>query len=244
MTNLKHCVSMIILLFSNFHVYPTDIVNELKSFREKADMDCFMSKIETHINQYFVEYNRGWGLDRYNIVPQKINLQKEKYLPMLTIQFVDTERYNYNQDIYDYISIDSTIVFTLACVDKKMNVSAFANYFDGVNGYIELNDLRYKTKKRVRLKSIIKNISKQEPEMILYCNSLAGFHDDNGFLFIKNNKIYVYRVVERDIYELNYYLKKFFSLERIRSLKKNNSLEHKFLECWDHPPLRQDNTPN
>jgi hypothetical protein len=37
-------------------------------------------------------------------------------------------------------------------------------------------------------------------------------------MYVKNGKIYVYRVYEKDIYELNEYIRKFYSLERIRNL--------------------------
>ena len=112
------------------------------------------------------------------------------------------------------------IVYTLARVDEKMNVTAFAHFFGGVHGYqdIEKKFSTYSWIERRKLKKIIKNIKKQEPELILYSHAIRGFHDDNGFMYIKNGKIFVYRVFEKDIYELNDYIQKFYSLESIRDL--------------------------
>jgi hypothetical protein len=100
-----------------------------------------------------------------------------------------------------------------------MDVKAFAHFFEGVNGYHVIENL-YPNRwgKRIKLKKIINNIKKQESELILYCHSLAGFHDTNGFMYIKNEKIFVYRVFEKDAYELNEYVRRFFSLKRIRDL--------------------------
>jgi len=183
-------------------------------------MDCYLAKIQKNVNDYFVLDNKIWGRDKYGIPPQKIEFHKEEIVPMLTIQFVNTDSFNYSDDIYNYITIDSSIVFTLACVDKRMNVKAFAHFFDGVNGYWNIEKIfQYRNFfKEKKLNHIIKNINKQKPELILYSKVLSDFHDNNGFLYIKNGKIYVYRVIEKDIYELNDYIRKFFNLDRIREL--------------------------
>lgn len=187
------------------------ITDQLKQFYNNADRDCYLAKIQKNVNDYFVLDNESWGRDKYGIPPQKIELHKEEIVPMLTIQFVNTDSFNLDDDIYNYIAIDSSIVFTLACVDKRMNVNAFAHFFDGINGYYEFY-------KDPSIKRVIKNIQKQKPELILYNHVLCGFHDNNGFMFVKNGKIYVYRIDEKDIYELNDYMRRFYSLDRIRRL--------------------------
>lgn len=207
------------LFFCN-SIYSQNIIDQLKQFYKNADMDCYINKIQKNVNDFFILDNKNWGRDKYGILPLKIELHKEEIVPMLTIQFINTETFNFGDDIYNYITIDSCIVFTLACVDKKMNVTAIANFFDGVNGYDDI-DKNFKFKNifmKIKFKHIIKNINKQKPELILYCHILNGWSDYNGFMYIKNGKIYVYRLYEKDIYELNDYIRKFFSLDRIRSL--------------------------
>lgn len=197
-----------------------DIIEQLKHFYEKADVDCYIDEIQKNVNMSIDVDNKNWGRDKYGIFPQKIVLRKEEIVPMLTIQFINTDTFNLNDNIYDHITIDSTIVFTLACVDRKMNVYAFAHFFDGVNGYYEIdNDRSIKNFfKRKRLKHVIKNILKQIPDLILYSHVLCGFHDDNGFMFVKDGKIFVFHIEKKGIYELNAYIKHFFDLERIRGL--------------------------
>jgi hypothetical protein len=216
---IKHIMLGVGLFFCN-NIYSQNITNELIQFSKNADMDCYIAKIQKNINDYFILDNKNWGRDKYGIIPPKIELQKDEIVPMLTIQFINTDSFNLNNDIYNYITIDSTIVFTLACVNKKMKVFAFAHFFDGINGYYEIDKDPQSNNffKTLKFKHIISNINKQKPELILYCHVLSGFQDDNGFMYVKNGKIYVYRVIEKDIYELNDYIRRFFSLDRIRNL--------------------------
>jgi len=65
---------------------------------------------------------------------------------------------------------------------------------------------------------VIVNITKQNPELILYSHSLEGWNDDNGFMYIKGDKIYVYNVPNGKIFELNDFIQKFYSLKRAREL--------------------------
>jgi hypothetical protein len=217
----KKCFILILsgLLLYNCN-YAQKVTEQLNQFYKNADMDCYISKIQKNVNDYFILDNKIWGRDKYSIPPQKIELHNHEVVPMLTIQFVNTDTYNYNDDIYNFISIDSSIVFTLACVDKRMNVTAFANFFVWVSGYYEIGkDPSIKNPfDRMRYKHVIKNIYKQKPEIILFSHVLCGFHDDNGFMYIKNGRIYVYRPIERDVFELNEYIHRFFSLDRIRKL--------------------------
>jgi hypothetical protein len=141
---------------------------------------------------------------------------------MLAIQFVNTQDYKQGDNIYDFIAIDSTIVFTFVCVDKKMNVENFVNFFDGIHT-VYTPPYKYNKQKAKVLKKTIKNINKEKPELILYCSILPRCRkiilcDDNGFMFIKNGKIFVYRVVEKDAFELNEFINNFFTMEQIQKL--------------------------
>ena len=219
----KSLVLMVFGLFFCNGIYSQSVIDQLKQFYKNADMDCYLAKIQKNVNDYFILDNKNWGRDKYGILPPKIELHKEEIVPMLTIQFVNTDSINYNDDIYKFITIDSSIVFTLACVDKRMNVTAFAHFFYWPIGYFNIdNDHSIRNfHGKMKLKHIIKNINKQKPEIILYSQSLSGFHDNNGFMYIKKGKIYVFRVIEKDVYELSDYLRRFFSLDRIRNLNKS-----------------------
>ena len=245
---LKYYISIILSLLLYDNIYAQNIVEQLKQFYSNADMDCYIAEIQKNVNEYFVLENKIWGLDKIGIPPQKIELHKEEIVPMLTIQFINTDSFDLNDDIYNYIAIDSSIVFTLAIVDKRMNVKAFANFYCYVCGYLEIyNGLSIKNFfKRKYLTHVIKNINKQKPEAILYSSALdievlCGIDDYNGFMYIKDGKIYVYRVIEKKSYELNDYIRKFLTLDMIRHL--NYSYKPIIYELDQSSPRRTGNTP-
>jgi hypothetical protein len=217
------------LLFCN-NIYSQDnIINQIKEFVAKADMNCYIDNAQKNIiddyelrckeiKKFYISLYDSINLLSSTILPPppQIDLHKVNTVPMLAIQFINTENFNYGDNIYDYIAIDSTIVFTFACVDKKMNVYAFANYIDGIYPYQDAKQFKQKHRQ------VIKNINKQQPELLLSCSSLAvycigcdtGYY---GYLYLKNGKIYVYRPYNTDIIELNDYIHG-LSLNTIRNL--------------------------
>jgi len=216
---------LIFAMFTYQSLQSQNVVSTLKNFYNNAPFDCYIDKIKKNILD---EYNlSSQGLTLFRKPPvNEINLRSDNTVFMLTIQFVKTESFNYNDDIYNYISIDSSRVFTIACVDKMMNVHAFANYFEGLYTYYDVKrdhpNRNYLSIKK--LSQVIKNIKKHDPELILYCHTLlssrglVGRWDDNGFMYIKDNKIYVYNVPDGKIFELNDFVHKFYSLERVHNL--------------------------
>lgn len=89
------------------NIYSQNIIEQLKQFYLKADMDCYLPKIQNNVNDYLVLDNKSWRLDKYDIPPQKIEINKNETFPMLTIQFVNTDSFNFNDNIYNYITVDT-----------------------------------------------------------------------------------------------------------------------------------------
>lgn len=212
-------ITLLITFLMLGNSYAQNTVSNLQNFVKNADMNCYMAKIQKNISDCHKAQ-----CDYFKVPvttnPPKVGFLKGKTVPMLVVQFVNMDNYDLSKNIYDHITIDSTRVFTLACVDNNMNVLAFANYYDGTYAYSEVKTER--PEQIERLEQVIKNINSQEPETILFCHSLKDFHDLNSFMFIKAGKIYVYRVVEGDVFELNEYIRQFFQEDKIHSLSNTN----------------------
>ncbi|GHV35130.1 hypothetical protein FACS1894178_4050 [Bacteroidia bacterium] len=226
---MKNIILIIVILLPANIYSQHKILQQLKDFYNSSDIECYKHIAQNNLEEDVRVVCSWWfnaknmGIDTCIPYHEKINLYSENLIPLLTIQFINTSNFSTNDNIYDYIAIDSSIVYTFACVDnKKMYIKYFVNFFDGVYAFCNLQSKSsaFLSNKDKKLQNVIKNMQKLEPELILYSHSIRGFHDNNGFMYIKNDKIYVYRVVEKDSIELNEYLTRYFSLKSIRSLNR------------------------
>jgi hypothetical protein len=213
--NAKYFISLFIGLLFGGNVFSQDIVSELKKFYREADMDYYTAKIEKNVWDCYKAQCEKWKVDE-SVNPPRTEQLKGKTVRMLAVQFVDMDTFQLSDNIYGHITIDSTRVFTLACVDEEMNVLAFANYYDGEYAWADIKSLR--PTDTLQLRTVIKNIQARQPELILFCHSLRKPNDLNAFMYVKEGEIYVYRVREGDAFELNNYVRQFLGMEEIRRL--------------------------
>lgn len=208
---------IVFLIFGN--TYAQNTISDLQNFAKSADMNCYLNRIKKNIADCHKAQCEFFKVPE-TTNPPKVEFLNGKTIPMLTVQFVNMEKFDLSENVYSHITIDSTRVFTLACVDNNMNVLAFANYYNGIYAYSEVKAEH--PEQIVKLEQVINNINSYEPETILFCHTLKDFHDLNSFMFIKQSKIYVYRVIEGDVFELNDYIRQFFQLDKVYSLSTTN----------------------
>jgi hypothetical protein len=96
--------------------------------------------------------------------------------------------------------------FNLFCFDKNYKGSLYVYCKDGQYSW---QDSYYRTFSRqlgVNAPKVFRKIMRKQPKYLLYCYQLDQM---NTILYVLNDKIYVYRIIEMEEYELNDYLKKF-----------------------------------
>ncbi len=214
--------NLIIILFifcCNNGFSQNDVISRLKDFYAKSDLDCYEQKIQQDLNKF-----DRWLVDtlpslntlpfKVEYRPSNIDLHKEKKVFMLAVTLANTENYRFEDNIYDYLIIDSLRTFVIACVDEKMNVKGFTDIGE-VGSYFDLKDnfYVYKRKRRKQLSLLIKEIVNDNPDLILYCE--AFYH---SILYIKNNKIYVISKGRKK--ELNEVVRECPNIEMIRRSNK------------------------
>lgn len=116
---------------------------------------------------------------------------------------VDLDTSSLNSNNYLLLD-DSTYPFDIYCYDDKFNPRFFVyfnkNELDNFgNGYQSI-EVKYAKK----LKGAIKRILKKNPKHILFSYFLP-----NSILYVKDDKILVYRVIQKEVYELDDYVSKF-----------------------------------
>lgn len=169
-----------------------DVISRFKEFYAKSDLDCYEQKIQQDLNKF-----DRWLVDTLpslNTLPQQveyrpanIDLRKERKFFILAVTLANTDNYRFEDNIYDYLIIDSLRTFIAACVDEKMNIKGLTD-IDELGSFFDLKDnfYYYKRKQRKQLSQVIKNINKENPDLILFCNAFYG-----SFLYIKGDKIYL-----------------------------------------------------
>lgn len=243
---MKNILSIIVVLLIYANGFSQTIINTLLLFADNADMDCYYSMIQSNVNTYFFQEHHNYGRDASIPLPNiaitknvqnavitanlldinqnRLHLRTVSMdiVPLLAIQFVNTDVFQMEDCIYDYISIDSTIVFSLACVDKKKRVKSFVHFFDGYSGYQSIGQFKHCPKSIAlngkKMRYIIKKITKFNPDLLLVTNFLCK--NVGEVLFLKDSNIYIYDLTRNKSVEIDSYIKQKYNLVEIRTLNR------------------------
>lgn len=96
--------------------------------------------------------------------------------------------------------------FNLFYFDKDYKGSLYVYCKDGQYSW---QDVRYRTFSRQvgeNAPKVFRKIMRKQPKYLLYCSELEGM---NTILYVLNDKIYIYRIVQVQEYELSDYIKTF-----------------------------------
>jgi hypothetical protein len=214
---LKYLI-LIELLFCGNLCAQHKVISQFEEFAANADMDCYERKIQQDLDKF-----DKWLIDSLPVlrtfepwyVPGNVNLQKENKVFALAVSLANTENYRFKDNIYDYLIIDSLRTFIAVCIDEKMNVTGITD-MDEPGTFYNLKNKFYDYCSK-KWKNVIKNINKENPDLILYCE---GWWLD--FLYIKDGKIYVYNYKKRKGQEFNEYIRGWRT--GIDSVKKSNRM--------------------
>lgn len=189
----------------------------------KADKACYQKKIQqdiTKFDQWLVDslpiYNSVGMMPLY--MPSGIDLQKEKIIYALAVTFTNTENYSFEDNIYDYLIIDSLRTLVAICIDDKLNIKGITDRGEP-GSFLDIrkdNTSFFSKQSRKQYKELIHNINKDKPELMLFCNE---WH--SSLWYIKNEKIYSYDPKTRQSKELN---EIFRECPDINMIKKSNEI--------------------
>ena len=210
-------------VFLSNNTYSQEIINVIKDFYKNADMNCYIDKAQKRMMEEYelIAQQSQWdSIFRSHVPPPNIDLHQGNTIPILNIQFVNTENYSYTNNIYNYITIDSIWAFTFFHIDKRMKINAIVNNAATyVTYFIYDKKSRYDRKWQYEETKFLKSINKQKPELILRCAIISGGFGkkfDDGYMYVKDDKIYKYVMHNGKSYELNEYFR-MTHLENTRS---------------------------
>jgi hypothetical protein len=96
--------------------------------------------------------------------------------------------------------------FNLFCFDRNYKGSLYVYCEDGQYSWQDYRYITFSRKLSKNAPKVFKKIMQKRPKYLLYCYELEEM---NTILYVLNDKIYVYRIIQMEEYELNEYAKKF-----------------------------------
>jgi hypothetical protein len=132
------------------------------------------------------------------------NIRNDSSIIVPAIKFKNVVDYSFDKNIYDFLCIDSAKIEIRYYHKQKEEVT--------VLNMESLRNIEYSGKNLKNLRYILDIIEKEKTEILLVENWV--FSDSKSYhvnyLFLKENKIYVYRSKYKDVHELNQFVHKFF----------------------------------
>ena len=207
---LRYLLYVSVLLFNSV-AYSQNVVEQFKDFYTKSDFDCY---IDSYQKECAIRYGENTEQFKERCWFSKFN--KENMVFILNVQFANTELYNFEDDIYNYLVVDSTMPFSIAFVDKKMNVSGIWT----LSRYPYLSTV----KKRDKIhRDQLKEINKEDPELILFFPNI-GVRGSSYLHYIKDGKIYVFNLQSHISYELNKFTRSDFSSFTLSTVRQQSRI--------------------
>ena len=96
------------------------------------------------------------------------------------------------------------LAFNLFYFDKRCKGRLYVYCYDGKYGWHEDS---YRTFSRPLVRNapkVFRRIMRKQPKYLLFCPDLEGM---NTILYVINNEVFIYRIVEMEKYKLDYYMK-------------------------------------
>lgn len=213
---MKYYYLFLLFVFYCNSIYAQNVLETFKEFYRQADYVCYEQKIQHSLHKF-----DKWLIDSLPLLspgfdislrPGNIDLQKKNKVFVLAVTLANTENYNFEDNIYDYLIIDSLRSFIIVCIDDKMNVTGITDT-EEPGSYIDLKDDFYfpSKKKRNQIKKMIRNINKEKPDILLFCERWY-----TAFLYIKGDKIFYYNMKTGKGEEFNKHIRKCPDINIIR----------------------------
>ena len=96
------------------------------------------------------------------------------------------------------------LAFNLFYFDKRCKGRLYVYCFDGKYGWHEDGYRTFSRPLGRNAPIVFRRIMRKQPKYLLFCPDLEGM---NTILYVINNEVFIYRIVEMEKYKLDYYMK-------------------------------------
>jgi len=202
-----------------FMVFNTSIIAQqsnleiIKNHYRSINLFEKIEELYSEYSQMWREINDtiySWGLQidtvYQNLIRQKTmqKIRNEHSVVFLYPKIRNAEKFRFSKNIYDFITIDI----------NRTRIIHF-NEQEGKFSVLDRETLRsstYSGRKKRKLKHFFQFINEKMPDALLMEGVIFrdACRNNTNYLFLKDDKIFVYRTENGNVYELNRFIRRFF----------------------------------
>ncbi|GHT35237.1 hypothetical protein FACS189434_12750 [Bacteroidia bacterium] len=212
---------MILLCFAyNYAVAQHSNLDRIKNYYSSIDKRYLIDSLfKYHIRMecQMIDTLTAWGLSIDTITINKwsaksyqnlARIRNDSSVILLVPKFKNAVNYSFSKNIYDFVAID-TIETEIRYINIQKGEVTILNH----NQFFCNN--QHSKKELKDLKKLQEAIDREKPEVLFLGNWIfSNSEKNNNYLFLKGDEIYIYRSRYRDMYELNRFVRKFFSRDK------------------------------
>ena len=191
-----------------------------KYYKESTDnKEDFISEWVTNEEKELDSISKLHNWDKNIVFGSSVFLTDfDNSIVMLLTSICNTADYTFEKDIYNYLCLNNPYPIGIAFLKENETCMYLIN-----NSLGEVDDILLPTrkKKKKKIPKAIPEILKRNPDAIFKCSPLSIRYSVT--LYTKDNLIYAFRDAYGDTYELNEYIKKFYTEKEIISFSNRKT---------------------
>jgi len=187
-------------------IYNETVRHQTESRMEIAEIRASFGKTF----DYSPDLNRA--LQHVEYVANKLRDRSENVLVFLHLTTKGIENFNFGKDINDFITIDTNQT-RIVYFNRRSREYIFLNrdFFGSfVARFGRWDRGLFEGPRNRNLRHFLSLVDRRKPDVLFDGGILFARH----FLFMKNNKMFLYRIQTGRVYELNEFIHKYFEEER------------------------------
>lgn len=211
---MRQIIIIFILIISVLKINAQDYISAIKNSYRDLDTSSYVMKVINEIQNYIIDDNfikfknkpnkNNSDYEIIDIIEHKLNkvikdIDNSNLIFILNFE-IDTAKIKTN----NYFVVNpNNFKFNVYCVGKKAYPYRYILFYnDKLDNYSSFPTFSKKYYSQIR--NAYKVVLRKKPQYLLNCWALP-----NSIVYVLNDKIYVYRVIQRKVYELDEYVRLF-----------------------------------
>ena len=200
-------------------------LEEIKVYYNSIDKRTFIDSLLRDNIECYKTYSYSYNTLNISVDSMLIehreelaNIYSDSSIIVPVLMLKNAEEYTFKKNIYDFVYVDTADIH-IWYLDKRKGIRTILRS----GCYFTDNTSHYK-KELKDFQLAVEFIEKENPEVLFTFSYVFydpkirynGKHSNDNYLYLKGDKIYVYRSKYKKVYELNQFVRKFFREKKFK----------------------------